>query len=113
MWSPGVAALLTAAIHGRRVSDFGWRWGRTRYQLLSYGIPLAYAAAAYAVAWATGFAGLGNPESVAAIARDFGWTLLPAPAVVAGYVLLQATVGLIPMCAYGLGEEIAPRANNA
>jgi membrane protease YdiL (CAAX protease family) len=109
MWSPGLAALLAAAIHGRSIFDFGWGWGRTRYQLLSYGIPLAYAAVAYAVASATGLARLGNPESVAAIARDFGWTAWPVPAIVTGYVLLQATVGIIRACAYALGEEIGWR----
>lgn len=109
MWSPGLAALLTTAIHRRRLSDLGWGWGRTRYQLLSYGIPLAYAAVAYSVAWATGLAGLGDAESVAAIARDFGWTAWPVPAVVTGYVVLQATVAIIRECAYGLGEEIGWR----
>lgn len=109
MWSPGLAALLTTAIHRRRLSDLGWGWGRTRYQLLSYGIPLAYTAVAYSVAWATGLAGLGNAESVAAIARDFGWTAWPVPTVVTGYVVLQATVAIIRECAYGLGEEIGWR----
>jgi membrane protease YdiL (CAAX protease family) len=109
MWSPGVAALLTTAIHGRRVSDLGWAWGRTRYQLLSYAIPLAYATVAYAVAWTSGLGGFGNPEFVSGIAKDYGWTAWPAPAIAAGYVLLQATVGLILGCAYALGEEIGWR----
>jgi membrane protease YdiL (CAAX protease family) len=109
MWCPGVAGVLATLIRGGRVSDLGWGWGRTRYQLLSYGIPLAYALVAYAVAWTTGLARLGNPELVAAVARDYGWTAWPAAAVVAGYVLLKATVGMVYACAAALGEEIGWR----
>jgi hypothetical protein len=42
MWCPAVAALLTSLIFRRRVSEFGWRWGKTRYQIASYFIPMLY-----------------------------------------------------------------------
>ncbi len=109
MWSPGAAALLTAAVYGRRFSGFGWRWGQTRYQICSYLIPLAYAAVAYLLAWSTGLAGFGNSGFVAAIASDYGWTTWPASVVAAGYILLQATVGILIYCANALGEEIGWR----
>lgn len=109
MWSPGVAALVTLAIHSRPVASLGWSWGKTRLQLISYGTPLAYAAVAYVIAWGTGLAGFGNPDSLRAIAADFGWASWPPALVVVCYVLLQATVGLVLAVAYGLGEEIGWR----
>jgi uncharacterized protein len=109
MWSPCAAALLTAAIHRLRVSEFGWGWGQTRYQIWSYAIPLIYAAVAYLAAWSTGLAGLGNRQFVSEIARDYGWATWPTSSVVLGYVLLQASVSIVENCAYGLGEEIGWR----
>jgi len=84
MWSPGVAAVLTLAIHRRPLASIGWGWGRTRYHVLGYVIPLGYAGVAYLFAWMTGLAHLGNPESLAAIARDYGWTSWPASGVATG-----------------------------
>lgn len=109
MWSPAAAALLTAAIHRRPIATFGWVWGRTRYQLLSYVIPLAYASIAYGFVWATGLGSVGNPAAVAAIAREYSWATWPAWVVATGYVVLQATVSIIPACASALGEEIGWR----
>jgi uncharacterized protein len=109
MWCPALAALVTVSVYGGRFSDLGWRWGKTRYQLISYAIPLGYAALAYALAWSTGLARVGNPEALASIANDYGWTTWPKPLVLAGYVLLQATVGLVASCANALGEEIGWR----
>jgi membrane protease YdiL (CAAX protease family) len=109
MWCPAVSALLTLAVCGGQFSSLGWTWGKTRYQVLSYLIPLAYASVAYLIAWSTGLAGIGNPEFLAGVAQDYGWTNWPDSAVVIGYVVLQATVGMIPSCAHSLGEEIGWR----
>ncbi len=54
MWSPGVAALITAAVFRLRLKDFGWGWGKTRYQLWSIAVPLLYVLCAYTFVWVTG-----------------------------------------------------------
>jgi len=41
MWCPGVAALVTCKYLGRDLSSLGWQWGKTRYQVTCYLIPLA------------------------------------------------------------------------
>ena len=33
MWSPGIAAILTQLFFRKSLQDFGWGWGKTRYQL--------------------------------------------------------------------------------
>jgi uncharacterized protein len=40
MWSPGIAAILTQLIYRKSLRGFGWGWGRTRYQVWSYVIPI-------------------------------------------------------------------------
>ncbi len=60
MWCPAMGALLTCKYLGRPVASLGWQWGQTRYQVLSYLIPLGYATLTYTIAWSTGIAAL-NP----------------------------------------------------
>lgn len=51
MWCPGLAAILTRLIYQKNLSGFGWSWGKTRYQLLSYIYPLIYASIIYGLVW--------------------------------------------------------------
>ena len=60
MWCPGTSALLTQLIFSRSLRGMGWGWGKTRYQLVSCFLPLAYAAVAYGVIWGTGLAPLSD-----------------------------------------------------
>ena len=55
MWCPGISALLTMKILKRNISDLGWKWGETKYQFLSYLIPIFYALIAYLAIWLFGF----------------------------------------------------------
>src|SRR6478735_7801360 len=54
MWSPGVAALLTRLLYQRNVKGEGWGWGETRWQVLAYLLPMAYATVAYGAVWLLG-----------------------------------------------------------
>lgn len=51
MWCPGVAALITRLIHQKNFRGFGWGWGKTRYQLISYAYPIVYASVIYGFVW--------------------------------------------------------------
>ena len=42
MWCPAIGALLTCKYLGRPIASMGWQWGQTRYQIVSYLIPLFY-----------------------------------------------------------------------
>src|SRR5215471_21764259 len=60
MWCPGVAALVTCKYLGRDLSGLGWNWGRSRYQVVCYFLPLAYGTATYVFVWLTGLGGFYN-----------------------------------------------------
>jgi membrane protease YdiL (CAAX protease family) len=86
MWSPGIAAFLTAAIFRLRIASFGWRWGETRYQLWSMSIPFLYCLVGYGLVWLLGLGGLKADQ------------VIPR--------LQYLPLGLTMTCLAALGEEI-------
>ena len=109
MWCPAVGALVTCRYVGRPVSSLGWRWGETRYQVMSYLIPLGYASVTYSVAFLTGIASLNPVQTGEAFSKYFGLGPMTREAGMAGYFLVVATTGVIQNCATTLGEEIGWR----
>lgn len=108
MWCPGVAALLTCRIARIDIGVIGWRWGRTRWQVAAWLLPLLYAGVAYGIVWATGLGGFGSPEFFKRVAEGFGWTTAPNAAVLV-FFLSTATLGVIGALPWALGEEIGWR----
>jgi membrane protease YdiL (CAAX protease family) len=109
MWSPGVAALLTSKIFHRDLGTLGWKWGKARYQALSYFIPLLYAAITYGAAWVFHLGGFYDQNFIRNSVRRFGSGIMPAWAGVVLFLLFAATTGMIRSCANTLGEEIGWR----
>ena len=108
MWCPALAGMLTLRINGRSISELGWKWGETKYQVLSWFIPLFYAAIAYSIVWIFRFGGFGNPEFTQSLTAMMH---LGGPAwisVLLGIVLI-GTYGLVRSISSALGEEIGWR----
>jgi uncharacterized protein len=108
MWCPALAAFATLKLNGRSLADLGWKWPLTKYALMSWYVPLLYAAIAYAIVWMTGLGGFPNREFVSALTMRMG---LPVSPVVAAllYVLLAGSFGLVRGLSSALGEEIGWR----
>ena len=81
MWCPAIGAFLTCKYLGRPIASLGWQWGQTRYQVLSYLIPLGYSTVIYSVAWLTGIAGLNPIQTGEAFSKYFGSVRCPGPSV--------------------------------
>jgi uncharacterized protein len=109
MWCPAVGALLACKYLGRPISSLGWKWGQTRYQVISYMIPLGYATVTYSIVWLIGLAALNPAQSADAYSRFFGLGHVSRPLGIALHFLMVATVGVIQNCATTLGEEIGWR----
>jgi uncharacterized protein len=88
MWSPAIAALITNIIYQGNLRGMGWGWGKTRYQLISYFLPILYATPAYGFVWLVGLGGFnqniqpnwaqfliaGNIASlISAMGEEIGW----------------------------------------
>jgi membrane protease YdiL (CAAX protease family) len=108
MWCPGAAALLTCRFLRRDVGSLGWKWGETRYQVMSYLIPFGYSVLTYSVVWLTGLGGV-KYESAAALSKFLGLGPMPRWAGMILYFALIATLGVVLNCATTLGEEIGWR----
>lgn len=108
MWCPALAGMLTLRLNGRSISELGWKWGETKYQVRSWFIPLLYATIAYVLVWAFGFGAFGNPEYFDGLTKRMH---LGGPAwiSIALGIVLTATYGLIGSVASALGEEIGWR----
>ncbi len=109
MWCPGISALITMRILKRSLKELGWKWGKTKYQLRSYFIPILYALVAYLIVWIVGWGKFYNGEFVTTIATSLGLTELDNNLVILVYVLIQGTVGFLTGAIFALGEEIGWR----
>jgi CAAX protease family protein len=108
MWSPALAAGATKRIFGESVRELPWKWGNSRYAWLGYAIPIFYTVPVYAIVWLTGL-GAFNTSFLQQKAVDFGWKGFPQSLTVILFVLITATIGLIPKLSRALGEEIGWR----
>ena len=108
MWCPGVSGLITRLVFQQTLRGVGWRWGKWKYQLWSYGVPIMYSAAAYLPLWAAGYA-----DFHAQVLNRFASTLhianISRPLIVAAFVLIGGTVGMISSCLSAAGEELGWR----
>lgn len=109
MWCPGISALITSKLLHRKISLLGWQWGKTRYQVWSYLVPLLYATVAYSLIWIVGWGGFYNTEYVAEIAASFGFGALPVTITILLYFIFIGVWGMASTCATALGEEIGWR----
>jgi CAAX protease family protein len=109
MWCPGLAALLTCRYLRRDLSSLGWNWGKSRYQIVCYFIPLAYATAIYAFVWLTGLGGFYNSQFVERFSDAFGLGPIRPWMSIVLYFLFTATITVIKDCPTVLGEEIGWR----
>src|SRR5436309_15327693 len=79
MWCPAIGALLTCKWLRRPIASLGWQWGQTRWQVISYLIPLGYSTVTYSIAWLTGIATINPVQTAEAYTRYFGLGPLSRP----------------------------------
>ena len=108
MWCPALAGMLTLRLNGRSISELGWKWGETKYQVRSWYIPILYASIAYAIVWIFHFGGFGNPEYYDSLAKTMHLGGSPWISIVIG-IVLTGTYGMIRSVSSALGEEIGWR----
>jgi membrane protease YdiL (CAAX protease family) len=108
MWCPALAGMLTLRRNGRSISELGWKWGETKYQVRSWYIPILYASIAYAIVWIFRLGGFGNPDFYDSLAKSMHLGGPPWISIVLGIALI-GTYGLVRSVSSALGEEIGWR----
>jgi membrane protease YdiL (CAAX protease family) len=108
MWCPALAAFLTLKINHRSLAELGWRWPQARFAAVSWFLPLAYAAIAYAMVWLCGLGAFPNPDFMQQLVAPMGLRTSPTISTIL-YVLLMGSIGLVRSLSSALGEEIGWR----
>lgn len=108
MWCPAIAAFATLKIAGREIASLPWSFGNWRDNIHAYLVPVAYVSIAYALAWAFGFGGAFDSETIAEWSDELGLSNTPILGAVIMAVLL-ATVQFIKSLGSVAGEEIGWR----
>ena len=94
MWTPAVAGIITTLIYQRSLRGIGWGFGKLKYYVIAYFLPIIYAAVAYGVVW---LLGLGD---VAPGRLGENWILK---------ILSSLTAGILLSALLAVGEEIGWR----
>jgi membrane protease YdiL (CAAX protease family) len=115
----------------KEVGPFGWRWGKTRYQLWSMVIPFLYSLVGYGLVWLLGFGDLLTDKAgarlpilargfaitcIATLGEEIGWCglLVPQVAKAHGYTAAAFTRGIAwsawhyPMIIAGIYGNTSP-----
>ncbi len=108
MSAPGISALIAMGLTERTLRGVGWKWGKTRWQLLSIALPLGLMVIVYGLIWLTGLGGVPNPEFVREITAEIGFPVSRNGAILI-YVLVSSAAGLVGTALPALGEEIGWR----
>jgi uncharacterized protein len=109
MWMPGVSALLACRILRRPLSSLGlgvWSW---RFVVIGYLIPVAYCLVASLGTWLLGFGGFPNMNFLHQAADVLGLAGAPDWVVIAVFVVVQGTSGMVLGVGAAAGEEIGWR----
>jgi membrane protease YdiL (CAAX protease family) len=109
MWCPALATYLTCKILNYKISGLAWQWGKAKYQVWSYLIPLIYALIAYLIIWLAGWGGFYNKQFVTDAAQSLGWSKLPQGVFIVLFFIVTGVIGLFGSMATALGEEIGWR----
>jgi membrane protease YdiL (CAAX protease family) len=104
MWAPGIAAIVTQFVSEGTLKGLGWRWGKPRYLLISFLIPLVACLVVYGLSWAVGIVPFGGAELVDVTAQATGLQLSLPLAIVATVAAL-----FLPSLFTASGEEIGWR----
>jgi len=109
MYCPALSAFITCRIMKRKIAALGWQWGKPKYQLWAYLIPLFYSIISYLILWLGGWGGFYNKDFVIGIAHSFGWEHLSDGAVITLFFILTGVYGMTRAVSTALGEEIGWR----
>lgn len=109
MWCPGIAGIITMLLLKRNLKKLGWKWGKSKYQLQSYLIPLLYALIAYVIIWTFGLGKLNIDGLKTQVYDNLGFEEINSILAFVISIMFVGIVGIIPSALSALGEEIGWR----
>ena len=109
MLCPGMAAIITQLVFQKNLKGFGWHWGKTKYILLSFLLPIFYCLIIFVPVWLCGLAEFSSIELGQFLADEFEIQSFSNSFQLIGFTVLYVLViGLIGGV-FALGEELGWR----
>ncbi len=109
MWTPGLAALITCAIHHRDIRALGWSWQTARHKWYGYVLPLVYIVPVYVATWIFIRGSFNLAPFLANGANTVGFSAWPRLATFGLDIPLLLTFGILSRFPNTLGEELGWR----
>ena len=109
MWCPALATYITCKLLKIKFSGLGWQWGKPKYMIWCYFIPVIYALVSYLIIWIFGWGGFYNKAFITQAAHELGWSKLPQSVFIVLFFIVEGVIGMFGSMATALGEEIGWR----
>ena len=109
MWAPGLAALAACRIVGVDILILGFNWGKGRWVLACYLIPLGYLLVIYGITWISGYGDFFNAKYMSKMGDELGLNGWSNTEVALLAIPLAAIIMVPRQLASTLGEEIGWR----
>lgn len=109
MWCPATAGMLTCLLTQKPWYEFGWRFGKAKYLLAGWAIPMVYIWPAYLLVWLTGIGGFPKAQQVEKIRSLLHMSSQPTWALLAIFYLIGSVGAVLFGCVWAAGEEIGWR----
>lgn len=104
MFTPGISALLTSLVFRESIGEYGWKFGKIRFQGYAYILPILVAFIAYDLVWLSGLAEFTTEQY--GYLRYARWLALEEPVSFGVSTLLRLTMGVLFTSLFVFGEEV-------
>lgn len=111
-WCPAVAALLCRLTFYRTLRGLGWRWCGWKYALLGICLPISYTFMVWCPLWVAGFGdlhGYTTHRAIFMLDKTLSSGIAQGALGAVAAILVDGTVGALPMAVSAFGEEVGWR----
>ncbi len=108
MWSPGIAAIITALSTGLSLKSFGWKLP-LKWTAAGWIIPISYGFITYGIIWLTGLGDMPKPTFLERSQLTMGFNSDSNILIITAAFFFITLVNLLPNAIFTLGEELGWR----
>ncbi|MBE0685274.1 MAG: CPBP family intramembrane metalloprotease, partial [Anaerolineaceae bacterium] len=109
MWVPGVSGIITQLIFEHTLRGMGWKFGKAKYLLIAYLLPVLYCLVVYGITWITGLGGVPNSQFLSALPQAYGIPNSSPVVSILTISFIAPIFGMIGSLITATGEEIGWR----
>ncbi len=109
MWVPGVSGIITQLIFEHTLKGMGWKFGKAKYLLYAYLLPVLYCLVVYGITWISGLGDVPDLEFLSTLPLKYGIPNSNPLVITLVIVFIVPIFGMIGSLITATGEEIGWR----